>query len=167
MSATLTGSIFLNDDGSPFIGVLQFWPIQAPAGIAGSGVFSGAVTEVETGENGSFTVDLRPGVFAVEWRVRGIKNRGLFEMTTSDAVLEDIIVVAGNADGAISRDTSFADVAEFKASTTTAQLVWVNALGPDADQDGGFFRRGGTPTGTADINFIVRTDGQTYTRIAV
>lgn len=64
----------------------------------------------------------------------------------------------------IQPDETFDDLTEFMSSDSTAQIVWIGALGSGEDQGEGMFRRGGS--GTHDgVNLIVRTDGIYYTRI--
>lgn len=132
----------------------------APEDGAGS-IATGKPKFVTTDSNGAFSTTLNQGSYTVR-----IPNTPAFSITvpsgSSTYDFEDVYAAEGYT--APSRDSVFATVALFMDSDTTAQIVWIDATGASADQDGGFFKRGGSGTHDA-VNVIVRDDGQTYTRI--
>lgn len=156
--STLTGTIHRQSSATPLDGViLQFWPLAYPKVDAGE-VMSGGIAEVTTDEDGQFTIELTPAVWRIEWWGRGVRNRGMFALTSAGGDLSDLLVSTVGETAPYYFDT----VEEFQASTTNAQVV---GIGADANGDPAVFRVGGS--GAHDgVNFIVRNDGVVYTRMA-
>lgn len=155
--STLTGTIHKESASTPMASViLQFTPLAYPLPSAGQ-VMTGGIYEVTTDENGEFTIELTPAVWRVEWWGRGVKNRGMFALTSAGGDLADLLVSTVGETAPYYFDT----VEEFQESTTNAQVV---GIGADANGDPAVFRVGGS--GTHDgVNIIVRNDGVVYTRM--
>lgn len=125
-------------------------------------VVSGKPKFVATDANGAFSTTLAQGTYTVR-----IPNTPAFTITIPSGSATYDLEDVRDTDGvppALTADAVFATTAALVASGTVAQIVWVNATGASADQDGGFFQRSGS--GTHDgVNVIVRDDDVIYTRI--
>lgn len=157
----LTGTISLNATDQPMAGtIIQIRPVYYPLATFGSGrVYSGAVFEVTTGEDGAFTIELPANLYRIEWRVREIVNRGFFALTSAGGDLADLLISTIEE----AAPYAFATLAEFRASTTNARLVGVQV---DANGDPAIFRAQSGSTVDDGVNGVVRDDGAAYVRFS-
>lgn len=157
----LTGTLCTNDATEPLVGtVLQIRPVYYPLAPFGGGtVFSGAVFEVTTGEDGAFTIELPANLYRIEWRVREIVNRGFFALTSAGGDLADLLISTIEE----AAPYAFSTLAEFRASTTNARLVGVQV---DANGDPAIFRAQSGSTVDDGVNGVVRDDGAAYVRFS-
>lgn len=124
-------------------------------------VATGKPKFVTTNGSGVFSTTLDQGTYVVR-----MPNTPAFTVTVPSGSgtydMEDIINSSVPASSVT--DSTFSTALVFVASTTIAEIVWIDATGSSSEQDGGFFKRGGS--GTHDlVNVITRDDGTTYTRI--
>jgi len=129
---TLTGTITLNDGSVPYVGWLRFFPLTYPVPTSPI-IYSGAVYDVETEDDGTFTVELFPAAYRVEWRVRSIVNRAFFVLESDDTNLADVIASTPDGAALVPVTSEFDTVAEMLASDTRFWRVGVCANYSGAD----------------------------------